>query len=82
MIFEFQGAQGVGHPLQRILQGMGEIVHGIDAPFVPLSVVMGVIDPVKHRVPHIEVAAGQIDFRPQGHSPVGEFPGFHPGEEI
>ena len=34
-----------------------------------------VVDPVEHRVPHIEVAAGQVDLGPQGHGPVGELAG-------
>ena len=82
MILKLQGAEGVGDPLQRVLQGVGEVVHGVDAPLVPLAVVVHVVDAVEHRVAHVEVAAGQIDPGPQGHGPVGELAGTHPGEEV
>ena len=71
---KFQRAQAVGNALQRVLNGMGEVIHGIDAPLVPLAVMVHVVDPVDHRVPHIEVAAGQVDLGPQGHGAVGELP--------
>ena len=68
--------------LDGILQGVGEVVHGGDAPLVPLPVVMHVVDAVDHRIPHVEVAAGQVDLGPQGVFAVGELTGPHPGEEI
>ena len=87
MILKLQGAEGVGNPLQRVLQGVGEVVHGVDAPLVPLAVVVHVVDAVEHRVAHVEVAAGQVDLGPQGHLAllhlaVGELAGAHPGEEV
>ena len=36
---KLQGAEAVGDALQRILDGVGEVVHGIDAPLVALAVV-------------------------------------------
>ena len=61
---------------------MGKVIHGVDAPFVALAVVVHMVDAVEHRVPHVEVAAAQIDFGPQGIFAVGELPGLHPGEEV
>ena len=69
---EFQRAQGVGDALQRILNGVGEVVHGVDAPLVAGAVMMHVLDAVNGRIAHIEVAAGQIDLGPQRHGTVGE----------
>ena len=31
----FQGAEGVGDALDHVLDGVGEVIHGIDAPLVP-----------------------------------------------
>ena len=72
----------MGDALQRVLQGVGEVVHGIDAPLIPLAVVVHVVDAVNHRVPHIKIPAGQVDFGPQSIRAVGELPGPHPGEEV
>ena len=79
---KFQRAQAVGNALQRVLNGMGEVIHGIDAPLVPLTVMVHVVDPVDNGVPHIEVAAGQVDLGPQSHGAVGELPCPHPGKEV
>ena len=72
----------MGDALHGVLNGMGKIVHRIDAPFVPLAVVLHVVDPVNHRIPHVEIAAGGIDLGPQGHGAIGKLAGAHPGEEI
>ena len=82
VVLKLQGAQGVGDALQGVLDGVGEVVHGVDAPLVPLAVVVHVVDAVDHRVPHVEVAAGQVDLGPEGVCAVGELPGPHPGEEV
>ena len=82
MGLKLQRAEGVGDALQRVLNGVGEVVHGVDAPLGSVAVVGQVVDPVEHRVPHVEVAAGQVDPGPEGHSPVGELPGPHPAEEV
>ena len=72
----------MGDALKRVLDGMGEVVHGVDAPLIPLAVVVGEVDAVDHRVAHVEVAAGQIDLGPQGHGTLGELPGAHPAEQV
>ena len=79
---KLQGAEGVGDALQGVLDGVGEVVHGVDAPLVPLAVVVGVVDPVDHRVPHIEVAGGQVDLGPEGVPSVLKFPVLHPFKEV
>ena len=79
---KLQGAEAVGDALQGVLNGVGEIVHGVDAPLVPLAVVVHVVDAVDHGVPHVEVAGAGVDLGPEGHGPVGELPGPHSGEEV
>ena len=79
---KLQRAQAVGDTLQRILNRMCEVVHGINAPLVSLPVVAHVVDTVDDRVAHIEVTAGQVDLGPQRHGAVGELPGAHAGEQV
>ena len=61
VVLKFQGAQAVGDTLQSILNGVGKVVHGVDAPLVSLAVVVHMANPVDYRVPHIEVAGGQVN---------------------
>ena len=79
---KLQGAEAVGDALQGILNGVGEVVHGVDAPLVALAMVAHVVDAVDNRVAHIEVAAGKVDLSTQGHGAVGEFPGAHTPEQV
>ena len=68
--------------LERVLNGVGEIVHREDAPFRALPVMLDVADAVEHRVAHVEVAAGKVDLRAKGIFPLGELTGAHPRKEI
>ena len=79
---KFQGAEGVGNVLHRVLDGMGKVIHGIDAPLVAGGVVRHVVDAVDRRVPHIKVAGGQVDLRAEGHRAVWELARLHPAEEV
>ena len=51
----------MGDAFQRILNGVGEVVHRVDAPLVTLTVVMQMTDPVNNRITHIKITGGQID---------------------
>ena len=82
VVLKLQGAQGVGDALQRVLNGVSEVIHGVDAPLVPLAVMVSVVNTVDHRIAHIEIAAGQVDFCPQRVRPVGELPVLHPLKQI
>ena len=64
---KLQGAQAVGDALQSVLDGVGKVVHGIDAPLGALAVVVDEADAVMMRVPEVQIAAGQVDLGPQGH---------------
>ncbi len=82
VVFKLKGAQGVGNALQRVLDGVGKVVHGVNAPLVPLAVVVGVIDAVDHRVAHIEVAGGQVDLGPEGHPALLKLAVLHPFKQV
>ncbi|MPN16036.1 hypothetical protein SDC9_163374 [bioreactor metagenome] len=58
MILKLQRAQGMGDALDGVLNGMGEVVHGVNAPGFPGAVVPDAVDAVNHRVAHVEVARG------------------------
>ena len=62
-----QRAQAVGDALQRVLNGVGEVVHRKDAPLGALPVVVDEADAVDDGVAHVEVAAGQVDLGAEGH---------------
>ena len=82
VVLELQGAQRVGHSLQRVRQGMGEIVHGVDGPGVAGVVVGHVADTVDHGVAHLHVRRGHVDLRPQHVRAVRELPPAHAGEQV
>ena len=82
VILVFERAERVRDAFQRVLNGVGEIVHREDAPLRALPVVLNVADAVEHRVAHVEVAACEIDLRAQRILAFGELPGAHPREEI
>ena len=79
---ELQRAQRVGDVLLRVLQRVGEVVHRVEAPRVAGVVVVGVHDPVDHRVAHDDVRRGHVDLRPQHRLALLELPAAHPGEEV
>ena len=43
---------------------------------------LGMQNAVHHRVAHVQIRRGHVDFGPQDPRSVGEFPGFHPPEQI
>ena len=55
VIFEFEGADRVRDPLDRIALAVRPIVHRINAPFVTGSMVMRMHDAVQDRIAKIEV---------------------------
>ena len=82
VILVFKRTQGVGDALQRVLNGVGKIIHGEDAPLGALPVMLDITDAIQHRVTHIEIAAGKIDFCPQCVLSFGKLAVFHPLKKI
>ena len=72
----------MGDALQGVLDGVGEVVHGEDAPLGALAVMLDIPDAVEHRVPHVEVAALQVDLGPEGVLALGELPVLHPLKQV
>ena len=82
MVLELQTAHTVGDTLDGVLNGVGEVVHGVDAPLAALTVMLGVLDAVDGRVTHIHVGACQIDLGTQGLFAFLELTGTHPAEQV
>ena len=72
----------MGNALQRVLNGVCKVVHGVDAPLVSLTVVVHMTDAIDDRVAHIEVAGSQIDLGAEGITVVLKFSGAHSGEQV
>ena len=81
MVLEFERADRVGDPFQRIGDAVRVVVERIDAPVVAGAVVRGVADPVDARVAHVDVWARHIDLEPQDVRAVGELAAAHPAKQ-
>ena len=53
---------------------MGKIVHGINAPLLPGTIVVHPLDAVQNRIPHIHVGRSHIDLSPKHLGTIGELP--------
>ena len=82
VILIFQRAEGVGDVFDRVADGMGEVVHRIDAPLVAGAVMSHMLDAVDDRVAHIPVAGGEVDFGAQGVPAVLKFACPHSAEKV
>ena len=82
VIFEFQGADGVGDAFDGIALAVGVVVHGVDAPLVAGAVMLGVEDAVHDGVAQVEVGRRHVDFGAEGAGAIGELAGLHAGEEV
>ena len=65
VILELKGADAVSYSLDCIRDRVCEIVHRVDAPFVPGSWMGGELDPVKGRVPHVDIGTCHIYLGPE-----------------
>ena len=77
VILILQRAQAVGDAFQRVTDGMGEVVHGIDAPFLARAVMLLVQDAVHGGVAHVDVGGGHIDLHAQDHAAFGMLASLH-----
>ncbi len=61
VIGEFERAEGMRHPLDRVGLAMREIVGRVDAPGVAGARMAGLEYPVENRVAQVDVARGHVD---------------------
>ena len=81
VILEFQRAERMRDALDRVLDRMSEVIHRVDAPFIPCILMRQMRDPVEDRVPHIDVGRRHIDLRAEHHRAVGILSRLHVPEE-
>ena len=53
--------------LERVLDGMSEIVHRENAPLRALTVMIDIFDPVDNGIAHVEIAAREVDLCAERH---------------
>ena len=61
VILEFQRAEGMRDALQVVADGMGVVVHRVDAPLVPRPVMGRVQDPVDDGIAQVDVGRRHVD---------------------
>ena len=72
----------MAHALQRVADGMGEVIHGVDAPLVAGAPVLLVQDAVHGGIPHDDVGGGHVDLGAEGVAALGELAGLHAAEQV
>ena len=82
VVLELEAAHTVGDALDGVLDGVGKVVHRVDAPLIALTVMLGVLDAVDGRVTQIHVGAGEVDFSAEGLFALLELACTHPAEEV
>ena len=81
MVLEFQRADRMRDPLERVRDRMREIVERIDAPLVAGAMVRRVPDSIDRRIAQVDVRAAHVDLQAQHVRAVREFAGAHPAEQ-
>src|SRR5262249_17263841 len=76
----FERAERVGDALDGVLQAMRPIVHRIDAPSIPLAMMLRMDDTVHDRVAQEHVRRSHINLCAQRPCAIGELTGSHTGE--
>ena len=82
VVLKFERAHRVRDMLDRIRLAVRVVVHRIDAPPAAGAVMVCVQDPVHHRVAHIEIGRGHVDFGAQHTRAVGELALAHALEQV
>ncbi len=77
MVFVFQRTQGMGNAFKRVLNRMSKIVHGVNAPFCALTVMLDISDAVDNGVAHIEIAGSKVYLCAESVASFGELAVFH-----
>ncbi len=77
MVFVFERTHAVGDPFKRIADGVGKVVHGIDAPIVSCAVMLLIQNTIHRRVTHIDVGARHINLHAKNHATLFVLALFH-----
>lgn len=61
VILKFQSTDRMGNSLNRILNRMGKIIHGINTPGIPCIMMGHMCHTVNNRVTHIDIRGSHIN---------------------
>ena len=82
MIFELQGANGVGNAFQRIGLTMGKIIAGVYAPLVTGLVMMRMTNAIQNRITQVHIRRSHVDLGPQHLGAVSKLASGHARKEV
>lgn len=82
VVLELQRTQRMRDTLDRVLQGMREIVHGIDHPLPARMRMFRMADAVDDGIAHVDVGRRHVDLRAEHFLPVREFARSHARKEV
>ena len=77
MVLKLQRADGMRNALDRVLNGMRKIVHGIDAPCISRVVMRHVRHAVNNGITHVDVGTCHVDLGAKHKLAVGILALFH-----
>ena len=82
VMLEFERANRVRDPFDRVFETVRPVVHRVDVPLRPLTVVRRADDAVHHRVAHIEVRRRHVDLSAERFRAVRELAVAHSLEKV
>ena len=82
MVFELQGARGVGDPFDRVRDRVRVVVGRIDAPRIAGAMMRRMANAVERRIAHVDVRRRHVDSGAQHVCAVGKLSGAHPPEQV
>ncbi len=82
VVVKFQRAYGMRDALDGVGDAVGEVVHGVDAPLVSRTVMLGMPDAVQRGVTHDHIGRGHINFCAKHQLSVRKFPRLHAAEQV
>ena len=68
--------------LNRIANAVGEVVHGVHAPSIAGALVGSVSNAINHRITHIQIWRGHINFQARHMGPVRKFSSPHASKQV
>src|SRR5260370_16433930 len=82
MVLEFEGADRMGDPLDRVRLAMREIIGRVDAPSAAGTRMGGVQYAVQYRVAQVHISRGHVDLGAQHPPAVRELAAPHAADQI
>src|SRR5689334_21177323 len=82
MDFKLKGADGMSNSLNGVGKTMGIIVHRINAPLIPGSMVSRFPNPIQSRIAHMDIRRSHIDPGPERFGTIRKFSSSHSGKQI